>query len=935
MKTQHTLTLALAAFAGLSIATAYAAPSYTPDANSPINATPLLDSTSQNLDDFDDFIGVIAAKLPPTESLILPTPVGKTFPKFSSFNTAVQLAVADNATDTQRIVAAATQFQAGNFAGKAKDIVKLIVTNDPTLAEEAVLGAIAGNPAKAADAAAGAILGLVEASSTLNYGDIADEVTTDATRLLIEKVAKAAVASTKKAVNTPTNHTIEVATAIADAVIADSVTLYIDDMARGLVAGAKGITSTSQAAVAAAVLARFNNSPVYETTKFVSEFASGALKAMVIGKPAVPSTDYNNVLNALKTEASVGAGFAADIDAVSAAHIALRNAAGGTEVGAFTAALDATNAAHLEAFMIGAVQNKGSKSGDFVKAAFEDTDVPALTDPVKAAVVGAAVRGKFSSAGKVTNAAIIAATNSMTRAAAVQAAIPNAPAEFAGIITNAAVKTASELSNVATTSDLQADDIASVALSTAVAAGYTSAINDIALQAVKARKKEDHLIVQTLIANPDSAGWREAIVAQATINDKGNATAIKSSAAAGAAAASATDFEKASIGLAADLALESKNNSKEAYNLAVNDYFGAPVDVAGTDHPRTEFSKAILFGRGGVNIKNAGPLMAIAMKYKTGSTTDAELLAISKAIYKKNSTVLDLQYSVVQDILADVGHDQLFDIVDHQTFTHASKLAPEIAAVASAAAPEYAHFVARAGAFRSPTAAGKVGAAAITYGQMKKDRDTSGNPVVDADDTSAVAAISAATILGLLDANLPTDAKKLSAVKNAAGALVKAALLLHDDSSSLIQSDGAPGTSSLQPAKGSAGAVTGLVSQLEGYGGTSVSALHPLAAAAITAAAKAAKKEGLEIAQAAAQAAQFVYQLFPGNSGEIDAAYKTAIVDAITAAGVVAAGPNLLNAVEFGVDEAVLGHLGAGARGINNYTHHSGTGAPVTDISNF
>ena len=129
MKTPNTLTAALAAFAGLSFAVAYAAPSYTPPANSPINTTPLLDSSSQQLDNYDDFIGAVNAQLASgTESLIIPAPAGTALPKGPAYVTAVALAVAADPSHTQQIVSAAVQYRGGNLGDKAKDILKAIAT---------------------------------------------------------------------------------------------------------------------------------------------------------------------------------------------------------------------------------------------------------------------------------------------------------------------------------------------------------------------------------------------------------------------------------------------------------------------------------------------------------------------------------------------------------------------------------------------------------------------------------------------------------------------------------------------------------------------------------------------------------------------------------------------------------------------------------------
>ena len=949
MKTPNTLTLALAAFAGLSFAAAYAAPSYTPDANSPINTTPL-NSSSPLLNNYDDYIGVIAGHLTGTDSLLLPTPGGSTLPKGPAYVAAVAAAVAADPAHVQQIVQAAVQYRGGNLGDKVKDILKAIGTANPELTEDAVIGAASGNPAKVADAAAGAVLGVIasSAATTADYGDIVDETIDLSTQALIEKIAKAAVSSAKKApapVGGPPITAVRIATAVTQAVIADGGTLYIDDLARGLVAGANAITPTSQADVAAATLDVLDSTG-YETKKFIAEFATGALKAVKVGTAA-----YTAVLNALEVTSAVGSSHLGTIQAVDAAHQALRNAAGGGEVTAFTTALNTMlttpYAGELEAFMIGAVQNKASKSGDFVGAMFNNPGVT-LTSTSGKAIVGAAVRGKFANAAKVTTAAINVGGSgfALSRSEAVAAAIPNATSDFAGVIAGAAIKTIPLLpANVSVggnqSDNNQPDDVANAAISAAAAAGYKDAINDIALQAFKARKKEMKAIVQTLVANVDSNGWREAIVAEAVITDKKVKSDILDGADLGAAAASLSDFDKTSLHVAANIADDAKTLNKVIFDHSVNDFFAAQVDIGGgVMKDASEFTRAILFGRGGVNSKLAGPLLAVAMRYNTNSSiTSADILAISKAIYKKAAPTLDIQYSVIQDALSQP--DQLFDLVDHATATHLAKYAPDIAAAAAAARPEYAHIVARAGAFRSPANAGKIGAAAITYGHMTNNRDASGALISNPDDPAAVAAISAATILGIKDAKLPTTPsdKEAAAVKNAVGALVKAASVLNGSDTTFRQSDGVSSTSfrpitgSGTVSTGSAGAVTGIIAEIQGYGGSATNSLSPLAFTAITAAIKADKKHTLEIAQAAAQASQFVYQQDSGL-GEIDAAFKLAIFNAVLAGNAVA-GNDVKNAIQFGVTEASNNHYGAGAAGILNYAHRSGILPAVTTLENF
>lgn len=219
------------------------------------------------------------------------------------------------------------------------------------------------------------------------------------------------------------------------------------------------------------------------------------------------------------------------------------------------------------------------------------------------------------------------------------------------------------------------------------------------------------------------------------------------------------------------------------------------------------------------------------------------------------------------------------------------------------------------------------------------------------DRAGAVSAIASQVVCGVNNNETILGSRYVKALKHSVSTMVKAVAGLQGNTAVKVNvptggkigdrmddDDGTTGDGKAQ-AYEAAGAVTGAVAQFQqvnSFAGNS------LVNAVVSAAAKAAPKRSLEIAQAAATAAAFVY----GSSANFLAGGGDKLILKAMQKGL---GPDrwaqqkarVKQAVLFGIDQAGLalngdtGALGAGAAGINNYAFNNCTGIPVTDISGF
>ena len=950
----------LAAFAGFSLSVAYAAPNYAPPALSPVDAT-TLNSSSPLLNNFNGYLDNIQAQLVALSGKTLAIPAGdpSSIPLDADFYSAVAAAVNADPDHAEQIVSAAVQYK----PAKVKDIVKAVVLATPGKAPEAVAGAAHAVPTRGADAATGAILALVATAGTTptDLAAAADDAVIAETRELIEKVAKAAVAATKGTIAPAVGGTAAAqgasALAVAQALVAaystdvvatnSNARLFADDLARGIIAGVSGFLGTDKSAVAGAILTKLSQGSG-TTEDMAVNFAMGALKSATL---IAGVNGYDDVKAALKTAAASFTGGLANVDdaieAGAKAQKALRGAPAGTTIlgykAIFEGALDTAEVSQIGAFVSGAVQALKSKSADITKWALEDGQTTGLTLAQKQAIVAAAVTGNFGGTGKVVTAAISsnASGNALTASQAVAAAIPASTNLYSGAAVSAALKTVLNTSPTVV-SDSQA--VLSAAIEAATSANYANAIGDIVLSAVKSKKIYDNELVTTAI-NTVPLGWEEAVAAIVIANnakDKPDLSGKTNETAALEAAAARPGVNVASVTLAINIAKGGKLSPKTLFDDAIEAAYANPT-----------LPRAILFGAGAVNNKLAAPLLGMLLKIKSGGDSGSALHEYAVSLNKKGKIGLDLAYEAAVDALA--YSDNIFDLVDHKILTN-PKQAVDILSAVVAARPEYAHIAARAAAFRAPVVVGKTALAAVQFAHMRANRTATGSAATQVDDPAAVAAISAATVLGVKDAKL-TSAKELAAIKAAIAGLVKGSLSFQnlDPADALYKKDGLiggafeeangtgdsvddPGATTTKRSKGTAAVLTGAVAQLQVNDPTTVenelAKLNPLAAAAITAATKAVKAHAFAFAQAAGAAVAAAAAAGGSTFTEF-----SAIADAILAAyGLTATKPGqtqLINAAMLGADQFFHGYYGSGAAGVLNYSQVSGNGAHISDISNF
>jgi len=942
----HRLTkfVAAAALAGISFASAYAAPNYVTPVNSPIDTTSLV-SVSAPLNNFNGYLSAIQAKLDLNavtgDTVRTPNLGGGVAVKDADFVAAVAAAVAADTAHAAEIVSAGVQFK----PGKAKDILKAVATGSPSVAPAAVAAAALVYSDKAADIATGAILGLIASSpSGANNGqmdDAASAIVNSSTRALIEKVAKAAVSATKGSLPVTTGPTSqqavrakEVAGKLLDAFLTDAASsngeLYLDDIGRGAVAGISGfpVGNVSASDIATEMLGKFASHGALNTEYNVTALAMGILNSSIIN-----GLDGNGFV-AVQAAIDAATTFDTGVDAGAKVQKYLREQAllGRTDsqlITDYQSKLTTADYDHIYAFITGASQFKIALAPSFVTASFTDTDKPAgaaFTNAMKQDIVRGATTANFGNVSQVvTNA--ITATGGLAPNLAVAAAIPAATDLESGLAVTAAIKNGS--GTPLSTSDAQG--VLSAAITAAVTAGYQRALPDIALAAAKARKDIDNELVTTAVTGVPN-GWEEAVAAHIIANNPNDAVPSSlnnNKQAAINAATGKLGADVSSVTLAVELAIRAKASAKTVFDDAIASLNGATVaintTVSGAAKPR-----AVIFGAsaGAGNADQVVPLLAAAMRLKSGGDTDADLLNYAISLNKKSEALIRAGFETAQDVIANP--DNLFDAVDHKILTNPEAYL-EITQAAVAARPEYAHYAARAAAFRTPDKVQNIATSAIQFANMR----TNG-----ADDPAAVAAISAATVLGLKDSQ---STKQTALMTAAITGLVKGCLLFtnnygpsgKDDTNGLQGNTAtfpeATGTGAtvanvtLKRSKGTAAVLTGAIAQLQAEGATTLNALSTVA---ITAAGKAMKNHALAFAQAAGAAAQAV-----AAAGSATFTDFAGIAAALVAAGITDTG--FANAAQVGAAQYTANIYGAGAAGIRNYAHHSGLNAPVTSLFNF
>lgn len=963
--------VAATALAGLSMVSAYAVPSYVTPVNSPIDTTTITTqggSVSSALDYFNTYLSAIqdALDLNAVTGDTIQTPLSGSLIAVTDVNfiAAVSAAIIANPSNGAGITAAAVQYK----PTKILDILKAAAKANPDGAALAVEYAASVNPAGAANAAAGAIAGLIASSSTGDnngfMGEVAAAAVMEKTRVNISAVAKAAVLATKLATNGalpfPTGPSSEqsirakeVAAGLMGAFINDAathgsdITQYIDDIAFGAVSGAAGfaVASLTKADIATAMIAVFADYPDANTLQNVVRFSMGAIKAStIVVSPAANSAA--GVATALAEEATVGSTYADAINLGANVQIAVRNTPL-DPVGAFNANVGPTDYDSIYAALTGAALAIPAKVGDFVTAAFSTANAPVgddFTIDMKNSIISGATAAVPLSIGAIITKAIASPNAPVTAAEAVAAAIPSATSLQSGLAILSAMK-----NNGVVLSTSDAVQVLDAALLAAAGAGYQQSFPTIALSAAKARKDIDNELVAAAIAHDSVFGWEEGIAAYIIANNPADvlvSSVNNKTAAIAAALAKDGTALRDSVQLAIELVVRGKKSAATIFDDAVKSLNGEllsasglvpSVTVAGNSSP-----KAVLFAVGALNTTLSVPALAAALRLKNTTNDELALLDAAISINQADKVTITNAYETALDVIAHP--DNIFDIVDHKILTN-PKDAYEIAVAAVAARPEYAHYAARAAAFRSPALVGKIATGSIQFAHMRTNPN---------DDPAAVAAISAAIVLGVHDANL-TALKETASLKLAITGLVKGALLFSNNyglngandknglqglTADFPEATGLGSTVSdvtSKRSKGTAGVLTGVIAQLQradaDYAYTDLTALSPLSAAAITAAVKVMKSHALAFAQAAGAAAQAVAA---ANSIIFSSAGFSAIAAALVAGGAIDNG--FANAARVGAAQFDASIYGAGFAGISNagpYSHISGTGSPVTSIAGF
>jgi hypothetical protein len=950
---------AVVAAAGLSISAAYAVPSYQPDLDSPINLTGGAPSLAAGL-------SAIEALLPSGKTLINPSvndvPAGVK-PTATEFKLAVRAAAAAAATpaDKAAIVQAALTIGANPLYAypATKDIVRQVMTDflgapySLSGAQTIMNAALNVNNGKTNDVMGGLILAIGDVGTSGQEQD-ADDLTaaafntmaalsgdtTSKTAALVEGLADAAIKNAKPnslgttgfASGSVTARVTDIAVALIDATEASPAPWLLDDVVKGIVKSAKVLVPATAGGLNLDALITTIATTVAQDDASQAHAFSGIMR-VTKGTDLTGPQGINAVKAAFKAGSSLSDGA---VEALANGYLTMGNTAPASRATALsqllagTPALNVTvtsdNAANLPFLAAGAAYFSAGLSKAIVTDIFTSPQGSAASNSIKMDVVAAISRAQSGGAAKAAGAAV-AAAGGLSAADALAAALPNTTAANAGAV-------ATEVTKAAPTTAASAITIAAINALTGAAGGnpendFKAGIIDVTKSIVTLRKADAQTIANAGIAAAPASHRAAVAAALGAADNKVDHTSMLVTA---AGLAGLTAPELVSIQTAERVARQAKTSTKTALTMAQDEMRAPGADVA-----------SVLLGAGVVNKLHVNVLLGGALRLGTSLTSGdkAQLLAHAQSLNKTGEADVRLAYDVATQVLA--SKDDLFDIVDNQTVINPKSVAT-IATAASAAAPEYAHFVARAAAFRSsPSTIAKVPAAIIQGADM--NANLSSNP-------SAVAAIAAGFVHGIQDAK---HSATLQPKVLAAGvtAMVKAAQITGDKGVLKISAttaasgnfrsvdivSGAAPTGANQPEYGSAAATTGITSILTAPTDTLPNANLTAALTAIgkaLGAGSAAKgSEILVAAQAAVQAFYFVTNSTTPVSGAAVTAIVNALKAGLSATAQATMNAKLVVAANAGLAEAQAGHMGAGAAGILNYAHFNVNNSPVTDISNF
>ncbi len=1005
-----TLVAAVAA-AGLSLSAAYAVPSYSPDPLSPTNAA----DGGANL---GNGVNLINAVLPPGFTVVLPaanaTGGESVLPDSVRLLAAIQAAaVAASGSDKADVLRAALYIAGNDLYKPLKPntttpeftnttgatlalplpgvIVRAVLkdyiqggTYVPTDAIALVEAALTVNNGKDLDVLTNAILAVgdvgIGGSVALAREQDADEIaaaalnksnsfainTTGALQAtLITGIAKAAITSVKPgatpAVPKPPAQPIvgvpgfdnstgnvqarvnDIAVAVVNAI--EGSNFLLDDAIKGLVQGAITLKLPAAGGVTLSGVASAISGAVPSDTVSQAHAFTGVL--LGLGKPtATNAGDFESAKNAFGGSAN------ATITAVSTAYQGVANLAvnpANTLVALVTAAPE--NAEYLT---IGAAAANAAHVKTNLEAAMK---APLVTNDGRIAMLAGASRVTNANAAAYAASAIGAGVTSDT---ALQTALSNTTAAFAGaVFTEVAKKnptpTAAQL--LANPSAPQPPIAALIQASIGALEELTPTgaeddakagiIDIIGAASLFYKLPAQHIAIINagIGALPANSDYAEVIAA--AIGRQANL--VNNDATFTAALAGSSPEKLASVLAAGSMARYAKTSPL----LALAEAQKRLRDQSASN------AAAIMLGAGSVNKLHVNVLLASALRKGNGvfdTSQKAQLLAHAKSLNKALESETQLTFDVATKVLETP--DELFDIVDHESIK-TPKLVNIVAGAAAAAAPQYAHYVARAAASRSSVLEIAQVPLAIFEGA---DMNAS-----IADNPAATSAIAAAFVLGMKDQKQHSVVQEKTYIAGMT-ALVKAAMTFGNKGQlataaiaakkatattpailavpafpirgtfrGVNLATGAAPTAADQYEYGSAAAVTGATSILSNEGDLLPStALLAVLKGAGAAVGKATGSQMTVIAQAAMQAFIWVTKI-----SDLTNEARDAIVNAI------ATGAKLIPitdeakrvaiqlAADNGKAEAVALNYGAGAAGVLNYAHVNSNNSPVTDISGF
>ena len=884
---------------GLSVSAAFAQ-NYYPPANNPIDGNASLLYLEDLLD------GVIGNGTLSTKSLIVPTPAGKTLVTVKELQAVLQAGVSDAVDGTpiaggvtlQSLVGEVSKYNPKKTGIWMTAATEAILAGSSSIAldlETAASAASAANPQNAKNVVKSGIKLIATESSTDDVfaSDIVEQAVINAA-IYADKIVGAAMAAAKKM--DAADVALEMREITKEAVqeaIGGGALYLLDEIMASAAKGAKGLTSVENLVDAALVDA--GNVP--NTKEATALVMLGVARGLGVSTGAVAEANLQRAgFSAYVTKA--GEGFETSLASGD------KDAAGG----AIDAYIDANPAARKD--FIAALVSGGTAA---FKGASEALVQVGLNNDFQHSgantteeIVEAVVGGNQKAVAKIAEAAVAAGNvgelnhlGLIARGAAKAADIT-----LLGAVVSKEIKATAG-------SATQVKEIVDFAIQGAVATGKSGAITDITLKATKASKLGSDVVTQGVLSSPVGETYRAVIGAMA--GDKKNAAAIKTT-----GLNARLDDSNDAISAGADVVQSIQANVKGFYNATLD------ALLAPSNNTQIE-TEAIVTGASYANPKGVAAIASAAI-VKTGFSTVAITSAATNANRKLGKSIELATAAAIH--IKTLGSADLFEYVAHTVFQN-PKFAADVVTGAVVADPGKAHFTGHAAAFVAPGSAKKIIPALFAYSQL--DNHITAGQIVDA--PSAAAAIVAGVTNGVLEGKLdPTDLtrkKEGAALKAAVSAAVKAAIALQGVA---VVTQTTSGTTS-KTDNGPAGVITGYISQaIPGTAGQNdiPGGATGIVGSVITAAVKAAKEHALSIAQAAATA---IVEISDSEATFTGAQLAQAVLNAKAKVnGTLLTLAQIQAAVTFGKNQAAANVPGAGAAGVLNYSHHSGTGAPVTSI---